>query len=334
MHKATPIVPWGQVRNMWPKRSQVLNILAYHAVVPTEPPLRDWCFLELSRFAAQMEAIRASGQPVLPLVEAVERLAEGRLERPSVVITFDDGFLNNVEVALPVLQHHGFPSTIFLTTGVTGTGRTLWPSRLVAALMATRAPRVSFGNETFALGDDMSRGLASTRLQVLIKDLRPDDPQQAVASIEEQLGVPLDAPVPRSSPFAMMGPEDIEAALGTGLVEFGAHTISHPLLSALDDKAVLREVGGSIDDVERLIGGPCRSFAYPNGRVQDYDARSLAVLAGRGIKAAVTTREATNDRSADRLRLARWAIRTRHPLLPFRAILAGLHPAQIRARLG
>lgn len=319
---------------MWPLQRNSLDIFAYHSIVRTTAPLDDWCFLPLARFEAQMEAIRRSRRPVLPLVEAVERLTEGRLDRASVVLTFDDGFLDNIELALPVLERYGFPATIFLTTGVTGSARTLWPSRLVRALMETQATEVRYRGETFPLGDMAARGKVSARLQAMIKQGDASDPAGAVTVIEEQLGVGIDAGVAPDSPFAMMGPEHIDRGLRSGLIEFGAHSVTHPLLSALGDERIETEVGGSVDAVSRLTGRPCRSFAYPNGRAQDFDARSVDVLLERGVRVAVSTRETSNLKDSDRFRLARWGIGTRHRLLEFRAVLAGLHPAQLRRPTG
>ena len=309
-----------------------LGILMYHAVVDRPLPLPDWCFLSAARFEAQMRWLAGLPVDVLPLDEAVERLREGRLRRPAVAITFDDGYRNNLEVALPVLERYRLPATIYLATGFVGNDRAMWHCRLVMALAASGRDSLDWRGERLDLRGQAARSAANGRLQQRVKAVAGADPGGAVGEIEAALGVPVDPPVGRDLPFAMLDPGEIRAA--PGLVGFGAHTVSHPILSRLDDARLAAEIGGSVAAVRDLTGGPCRSFAYPNGRAEDYDARALALLAAEGVPVAVTTSEATNLAAADPLRLARWAIGADLPAAAFRAKVLNLHGSVLRTALG
>ena len=308
-----------------------LNILMYHGVVETPPALFDWCFLDVDRFAAQMAWLAAQPVEVRPLGEAVSDLRAGRLRRPTVALTFDDGYRNNVEVALPVLARHGLPATIFLTTGFVGGAKALWASRVALAVDASERARLTWRGHGYALATAAERAATSAALQEVIKARAGGDPGAAVGELEAALGVPIDPDVPRHSPFAPMDAADIAAARASGLVDFGAHTVTHPILAQLEDGALAAEIDGSVRAVAELTGEPCRAFAYPNGRPVDWDERAVARLAQAGVTAAVSTVQRPNWPTADPLRLARWGVGADMSLRRFRATVHNVHPAALRA---
>jgi peptidoglycan/xylan/chitin deacetylase (PgdA/CDA1 family) len=309
-----------------------LSILMYHAVVEGRPPLDDWCFVPVDAFEAQMRWLAGAPVDVRPLDEAVADLLAGRLSRPTVALTFDDGYRNNVSVALPILERYRLPATVFLATDFIGSRRALWPSRLMAALMATENDALDWDRARYDLTGEAGRAAASRALQAWIKAHCPDDPAGGVAEIETLLGRPVDPEMPAGSPFRMMDRDDVDTAQRSGLISLAAHSRSHPILSALDDRRLEAEIDGSIRAVESLTGAPCRMFAYPNGRPEDFDARAVALLKARGVAVAVTTVEGPNRRGADPLRLARWGIGRGMRDARYRATVLNLHPATFRAR--
>jgi peptidoglycan/xylan/chitin deacetylase (PgdA/CDA1 family) len=98
-----------------------LLVLIYHRVLPTRDPLLP-DEPDAADFSAQMDLIGRNFR-VLPLREAVQRLRSGDLPARSVSITFDDGYANNCEVALPILRERGIPATVFVATGFLNGGR-------------------------------------------------------------------------------------------------------------------------------------------------------------------------------------------------------------------
>jgi peptidoglycan/xylan/chitin deacetylase (PgdA/CDA1 family) len=285
-----------------------LAVLMYHSVTRQPPPLPDWCFVSAAEFEAQMGWLRHQALMVLPLSEAAAALRAGRLRGPSVAVTFDDGYRNNITTALPILKRHKVPATIFLTTGRIGTDRALWPNRLHHALATTSAGALVWMGKRFDLGTQRSRAVALRDLQSWIKEHAGGDPAAAVAQLERALDVPVDGAVSRNSVLAMMNRADIAEALDSGLIEFGAHTVSHPLLSHLDDEQLAEELDGSIDAAEELTGRPCRLFAYPNGRDADFDQRAVERLRKRGIEVAVSTISGHNRADVDIFRVMRLGI--------------------------
>ena len=99
-----------------------LRILLYHRVAEDDDPLA----LPPRRFRQQMDHLASEGYRVVDLIEALELLEAGRLPARTMGLTFDDGFADLAEHALPVLARHGFRATVFVTTGVTD-GRLSFP---------------------------------------------------------------------------------------------------------------------------------------------------------------------------------------------------------------
>src|SRR5262249_47604424 len=112
-----------------------VTILMYHAVVRTPLPVYEQCFMEEKDFRRQMEYLQANFD-VLRLSEVVRR-DRRKVRRPIAVITFDDGFENNYEIAFPILKELSLPTTIFLTTGLINSDETLWFCRLNRAVALT-----------------------------------------------------------------------------------------------------------------------------------------------------------------------------------------------------
>src|SRR5215471_13447477 len=92
-----------------------LSILLYHRVLTDVDDLNTWD-VTAAVFEGQMQALRANFSP-LRLSEAVERLAERSLPERAICVTFDDGYADNADVALPILKHWGVPATFFVSTG-------------------------------------------------------------------------------------------------------------------------------------------------------------------------------------------------------------------------
>jgi len=89
-------------------------------------------------------------------------------------------------------------------------------------------------------------------------------------------------------------------------VEIGAHTVSHPILTSLDDDSARQEIVGGKAGLEAILGKPVRLFAYPNGKVgKDYDARHVAMVREAGFEAAFTTAAGSFGRGQDTFQLPR-----------------------------
>src|SRR5512143_3272728 len=91
-----------------------LSILIYHRVLATSDPLNNWD-PTAAQFDRQMQMLSAYFTPLL-LADAIERMVAGRLPPRAVAVTFDDGYSDNVQAALPILLRHGVAATFFIAS--------------------------------------------------------------------------------------------------------------------------------------------------------------------------------------------------------------------------
>lgn len=305
----------------WRNRAR-LPILMYHGV--TERPLTPFCWhmLELARLRAQLEHV-ARRYTVLPLGPALAQLAEGRLPPRSAAITFDDGYLSNRTLALPLLQRLGLPATVFVVTGMLGTSSALWPDLLYLACARARATRIDLGAlglGTRPLADDAERARAYALAVHALKALPVAEKDAHLARLVDALD-PSDLDDPGA--FRLMSWDDVRALAGTGLVSIGAHSTQHEILSRQDDASVALAVRASQDRVTREVGVAPAVFAYPNGRASDFDARAQASVTAAGMRFALSTTPGLADRRSPPLALPRLCIGADLSLPRFRLLLAG-----------
>ena len=291
-------------------------ILMYHGVVRTPLEVPDWCFVSEYNFSRQMEYLSRHFR-VIPLCRAVEMMRENRINRPTAVITFDDGYQNVYDVAYPVLSRYGLPATVFINTAFINTANTVWFCQLNQAISETKKREFLWEGQVYDLADTTAKGKSSATLQSYLKHLPHQDLLENLAAIREKLDIRTPAEVTEDSPFRMLDNQSIAEMSASGLIEFGAHTATHTILSRVDEARAKQEITSSIEDTQRLTGKPCRLFAYPNGKPSDYNDAIVSFLDNSGIEAAVTTRDGASTESTPALELNRYGIGANLSILPF-----------------
>ena len=241
---------------------------------------------------------------VLPLDVAARRLAAGTLPPRALAITFDDGYADNHDVALPILQHHGLPATFFIATGFLDGGR-MWNDTLVAAIRGTRRVQLDLsdlpgsGQARHALASvaEKRRAIdAIIRAAMHTGSARRD---AVVAEVAERCGARLPTDL-------MLRSGQVRSLRDAGM-QIGAHTVSHPILAGLDAAAAREQMTASRRNLEALLGEPVGLFAYPSGKPgRDYSPQSVALARQVGFEAAVSTAWGAAHRGTDPLQLPRF----------------------------
>lgn len=276
-----------------------LSILIYHRVLPKPDPLRP-DDPDAAAFRWQMQLVSRFFQP-LPLDDAVRRLREGCLPARAICVTFDDGYADNAEVAFPILQELRIPATFFIATGFLGGGRMFNDSVIetVRRLPNGKHNMAALGLGQHELTDDQSRIAAYSAIIRQVKYLPQHERDEYVQRMTQR----LDAPLPDN---LMMRHEQVRALHQAGM-GIGGHTVSHPILSRLNDSAAVKEIRQGREELEYLIDAPVRLFAYPNGRPgKDYQAKHVAMIRDADFVAAVSTAVGTANRTSDVFQLPRF----------------------------
>jgi peptidoglycan/xylan/chitin deacetylase (PgdA/CDA1 family) len=297
-----------------------LTVIMYHGIIKDPLMVNDWCFVDEHSFRTQILYLKKHFE-IISLSEAVERMRSGGIKRPTAVITFDDGYQNNFDVAFPILLRERIPATIFLTTGLINTNDTVWYCRFNIALSQTRRPHIELSGFKFDLSTLNLKAKASVAIQESLKKLEHSQLMKTMRHIILQLDEDPDYLIETDSPFRMLDETAIVEMVGSGLIEFGAHTHHHAILSQLLDKERYNEIRQSIDTVYELTGRPCRYFAYPNGRAEDYNIETIRDLETCGIQIGVTTISGPNNRMTPAMELRRYGIGAHLPMSEFQLMV-------------
>lgn len=293
----------------WLKRQSrhQLTIFMYHAVVRSPLQVFDWGFIDATLFRSQMQSLQ-SHYELLPLTEATRRLQNGKIDRPTAVVTLDDGFQNSYDVAFPILRELGVPATIFLVTGLVDTADTFWFSRLHWAVTETGRPWMKWDGNHLDLSSNRSKAKALRVLRTRLKRLPQPRLLEQVSRIALELGEDPNRPMEIDSPYRVLNSSAIREMALSGFIEFGAHTQSHAILSRLPPEGARDEIEQSIAATQKLAQRPCVLFAYPNGLAADYNTGHRALLQSCGVQAAVTAINGFNRVEADLFGLRRFGI--------------------------
>lgn len=280
-----------------------LSVLIFHRVLPAPDPLFP-DEVDAARFDRVCGWIRQWFN-VLPLDEAVQRLKVGQLPARAMAITFDDGYRDNCELALPILKRHDLPATFFVATGFLDGGR-MWNDTIVESLRRTELPTLSVddllgtGHGAMPVGDAVQRRQAIDRILPIVK-YRPPAERLHIAS-----ELAARASVSALPDDLMMDGEQVVQLHRAGM-QIGAHTVNHPILARIGEPDVLQELMQSKADLEALTGSTVSLFAYPNGAPgTDFGEREVHAARACGFTAAVTTGWGVACSDTDLYRLPRF----------------------------
>jgi peptidoglycan/xylan/chitin deacetylase (PgdA/CDA1 family) len=274
--------------------------LTYHRVARAPDPLRAR-MLAAGEFRGQMRMLSRFFRPVA-LAEGLRTLRAGTLPPRSVAVTFDDGYADNVQVALPILLAEGVPATFFISTSYLDGGR-MWNDTVIESVRRLPAGRHRFSHAGFGQIDVPDAGLRRPLTLKLLEALKylPQHDREAAA---DALAALADGALPSD---LMMRRDDVRALIEAGM-EVGGHTRTHPILSALSARQAEQEILGGLEDLAALTGQRPELFAYPNGRHgHDYGDREVSILRHAGVVAALVTNRGVVRAGSDPLQLPRLA---------------------------
>lgn len=251
-------------------------------------------------FEDLMRVMRRYFEP-LSLIDAVRRADDGALNGRSFSVTFDDGYADNYEVALPVLERLGIPVTFFVASGFIDGGR-MWNDSIIETIRRLADGRHEFDlpqGGAMQLDDWASRRDAAGRIIGAWKHLPPMARQQCVDALAQR--------VPALPDDLMMSTTQLRQMADSPVATIGAHTVSHPILASLDTHAARDEMAQGKAALEAILDRDVSLFAYPNGKPgQDYTDEHVALARDLGFSAAVSTEWGAVRTNSDRFQLPRF----------------------------
>ena len=306
-------------------------ILVYHRVADLLSPDPFLLCVTPQHFLEHLEILRKHGE-LMQLQQLARALRNRDLPRRAVAITFDDGYANNLCHAKPLLERCDAHATVFVASGYVGEQREFWWDELERLLLQPgtlpKMLRLTINGRQFErqLGDAVNYS-EEEYSRHCSWDIRQDDPslRQGLYRSLYQLLRPLAdrerrqilddlrtwagaEPLTRGTHRALSPNEVIELAAG-GLVEIGAHTVTHPALAELPTAAQRSEIEGSKTTLEKILGHTVTSFAYPYGSPRHYTSETTAIVKEAGFGSACSGAAGLVWRGADLFQLPRFSMR-------------------------
>jgi len=285
-----------------------------------------------ANFAQHLDVLREH-YPPMSLSDVIERTLAGTSLEGAVALTFDDGYADNLEYAKPALESHGLSATVFLTAAYIDGDREFWWDELERLLLTpgrlTNPLRLRIGKvaREWDLGDssEICTDAAARHSDWNVE--RRDNPTarhhvyrdlcgmlRTLSSRERDiaLGDLLNAAgrVSRArTTHRVLGAEDVLRLTHSGVIDIGAHSVSHPVLARLSPTAQEDEIAGGKASIERLTGRPVCAFAYPFGTSSDYTRATVGLVRKAGFVLACTANPGRVGRRSDALQLPRMLVR-------------------------
>jgi peptidoglycan/xylan/chitin deacetylase (PgdA/CDA1 family) len=197
-----------------------------------------------------------------------------------VMITFDDGYRDNYELAFPVLQRHNVPATFFIASGFLDDRPIAWWDEIAWMVHASASPDLAASQWTppLALSD---REETIRRLLRLYKQLPADETAAYLGWLAGAAGTGR-APAAVADPMWMTW--DMVREMDRAGKDIGGHTVTHPVLANVDADAQEREIVLSKRRIEAEIGHAIEAFSYPVGSRQSFNAVTQALLEEAGYR--------------------------------------------------
>jgi peptidoglycan/xylan/chitin deacetylase (PgdA/CDA1 family) len=293
------MISWGfRARSPAGKHAR-LSILTFHRVFeredrlfPTEP--------HAGNFARWLQTWSAWFN-FLPLTDAVRRLTQGTLPERAACITFDDGYVDNLEIAAPILKRVGIPATFFVATDFLDGGM-MFNDRVIEAFRQVKGDALDLtrlGMGVWPTVDARSRAQGVDGVLKQVKYRAYDEREAITQAIADCAGATL-------APHPMMSEEQVRVLADEGF-EIGAHTCSHPILLQIPDDRARREMHESRARLQAVTGQTIDMFAYPNGKPdEDYGFRHTLMAKEAGFIGAVATIPGAAKHGADLFQIPRF----------------------------
>ena len=241
-----------------------------------------------SYLEAILRLLRQLDYDIIPMDDLKKRIEEPDPARRFAVITFDDGYIDNRDYALPILKRFEAPFTVFVVPGFLDRTTPLWWLDLEDALrnreeIHLNLPNGQFRHVTRTL-DEKKAGFK--RLYWQLRSLSEFEVREVVAMLAAEAGVDTIGRVAR----LCMDWRMLRDFAREPLVTIGAHTLTHPRLKTLTDEQSRNEIAESKARIERELQCEVKHFAYPVGDPTSAGKREFAFAAEAGCETAVTTR--------------------------------------------
>ena len=325
-----PLRRYAGLLRRYTKRNVI--ILLYHRVADVTQDPFELCVTP-GNFSEHMDVLRAIGNPI-SLSQLNACLRDHKLPRRGILVTFDDGYSDNLYNAKPILDRYEVPATVFVAGAYVGFRGEFWWDELEKLLLRPGALpeylefksngtpfKFKLGESAMFYSDEQhlqhrswnfrEKTLPSERHALylnLYNVLRPLPTAERGEALEVIRGWSGCTSGPREA-YRPMTAGEVQRLRDGKLIEVGAHTNSHPVLSQLPLDTQREEISGSKSLLEDILDQPVTSFAYPYGGDADYTAETVGAVREAGFESAFSTTAGLVGKQSEPFRLPRYGVR-------------------------
>ena len=271
------------------------------------------------QFEEQLKYLKAESD-VIGVGDISDALRPGS-KRRCVLITFDDGYLDNYQIAYPILKQVGVPAVIFLTTGFLDQRFVSWWDEIAWIMKNTQRTELKLPDlwevEPFSLTNGNSRP-EILRLLRLAKLLPPPSLQNLLSDLAEAAGTGRAPQTTETAPWLTW---DMVREMRRGGIDFGGHTVTHPVLSTCTVEQQRDEIMVSKQRIEQELGEPITVFSYPIGQPWSFNADSVRLVREAGYQCAFSFYPGYSTYGSDKYDMRRVAIEPRIQLQEIKAVV-------------
>jgi len=231
---------------------------------------------------------KKTGWSFISLDELATSIQKRTSLKKTLILTFDDGYLDNLLEAAPVLVAHAVPFAVYVSSGFIESEEIPWWYKLEAILASCRKLRLPDGPEITADSlEEKQAAFLSIRQKIMAsgneaKEYKDWLDLNGAALLDEKKRL-------------FMNWDEVHQLANLPNATIGAHTHSHPILSRLSDDEAFQEVRLSKEILENKLARPVRHFAYPFGGAAEASEREFQQIEALGFETAVTTRMGAID---------------------------------------
>lgn len=262
----------------------ILNVLCFHRVLGEADLFRPQC-PNVTQFRQKLRVYKQFAE-FLPLKEAVEAVLIHKRPGLFAAVTFDDGYKDNVSVALPILTAEGIRPTFFIASGFVG-GEMMFNDLIDESIRTTNSPTLrleEFFKYPLDLGGFPQKIQAAETVNQTIKYLSPDKRDLVAKHVAKLLGYTKNADL-------ILSRRELADA-STKACDLGGHTHRHLIASTVSNELFSSDVKINRDLLEEITQRPVSMFAYPNGKAsRDFNLGHERIVEESGYTYAFSTEQ-------------------------------------------
>ena len=286
-------------------------VLMYHRIILQDETIQNGMYVAPETFDRHLRYLTKNFD-VISLKELALSFDNGTIasrEKAVCVLTFDDGWKDFFNFSFPLLQKHQVPATVFLPTEFIGSNKKFWTDNF-ADIFCCRQPTALKNISKPNILKIVQRlhalqGTLEAQLEAgiaVLKNYPLDIIDEVILELSRLWGKKKDV-----YGFDFLNWLEVREMLNSGLISFGSHTVTHQILTTLDDAAVKRELADSRDKLlqKQVVDSAFIPFCYPNG---NYNDKIVSMVQNTGYNLAVTTKMGWNHQRSNPFTLRRIGI--------------------------